>query len=161
MSRFLPHLAEQQPAMFAEISTELAESLGIENGDDVCLLTMRGAIQVNALVTRRIQPLQLNGRCVHQVAVPFHFGNAGLVIGDAANDLVAISGEPNVTIMEAKALLCNIIPGQLPRGRDFDPWFRKHVPQGGPPNLHPEQPPPGAPEGGKLTAGHGQHGKSG
>jgi formate dehydrogenase major subunit len=161
MSRFLPHLAELQPAMFAEISTELAESLGIENGDDVCLLTMRGAIQVNALVTRRIQPLQLNGRCVHQVAVPFHFGNAGLVIGDAANDLVAISGEPNVTIMEAKALLCNIIPGQLPRGRDFDPWFRKHVPQGGPPNLHPEQPPPGAPEGGKLTAGHGQHGKSG
>ncbi len=74
---------------------------------------------------------------------------------------MAISGEPNVTIMETKALLCNLIPGKLPRGPDFDPWFAKQVPQGGPPNLHPEQPPPGAPEGGKLTAGQGQHGKSG
>ncbi len=33
MSRFLPHLAELQPAMFAEISPELASSLGIKNGD--------------------------------------------------------------------------------------------------------------------------------
>jgi formate dehydrogenase major subunit len=161
MSRFLPHLAELQPAMFAELSPELADSLGIKNGDEICLTTMRGAIQANALVTRRLQPLQLNGKRVHQVAIPFHFGNAGPVRGDAANDLMAISGEPNVTIMETKALLCNIVPGKMPRGPAFDAWFAEQVPQGGPPNLHPEQPSPGAPEGGKLTAGHGQHGKSG
>jgi formate dehydrogenase major subunit len=161
MSRFLPHLAELQPAMFAELSPELADSLGIKNGDEICLTTMRGAIQAKALVTRRLQPLQLNGKRVHQVAIPFHFGSAGPVMGDAANDLMAISGEPNVTIMETKALLCNIVPGKLPRGPGFEAWFAQQVPQGGPPNLHPEQPPPGAPEGGKLTAGHGQHGKSG
>lgn len=161
MSRFLSHLAELQPGMFAEMSPELADSLGIRNGDDICLVTFRGAIQASVLVTRRLQPLQLNGKRVHQVAIPFHFGTAGLVIGDAANDLMSISGEPNVTIMETKALLCNIVPGKLPRGPDFDPWFAGQVPPGGPPNLHPEQPPPGAPEGGKLTAGHGQHGKSG
>ena len=53
-----------------------------------------------------------------------------------------ISGEPNVTIMEAKALACNIVPGRLPRGPAFEEWLKKYVPPGGPPNLHPEQPPP-------------------
>ena len=53
---------------------------------------------------------------MHQIAMPFHFGTAGLVRGGAANDLLPISGEPNVTIMEAKALTCNIVPGRLPRG---------------------------------------------
>ncbi len=50
-----------------------------------------------------------------------------------------------MTIMEAKALACNIVPGRLPRGPAFEEWIKKYVPQGGPANLHPEQPPPGAP----------------
>jgi hypothetical protein len=62
--------------------------------------------------------------------------------------------------METKALVCNVIPGRRPRGAAFLPWLNKYAPQGGPPVLHPEQPPPGAPPGGKLTPGHGQHGKS-
>ncbi len=74
--------------------------------------------------------------------MPFHFGSAGPVRGDATNDLVPMSGEPNVTIMEAKALACNIVPGRLPRGPTFEEWLKKYVPPGGPPNLHPEQPPP-------------------
>ena len=37
-------------------------------------------------------------------ALPWHWGHRGLVKGDIANDLVAISEEPNVKIMEAKAL---------------------------------------------------------
>jgi len=64
------------------------------------------------------------------------------VRGDATNDLVPMSGEPNVTIMEAKALACNIVPGRLPRGPTFEEWLKKYVPADGPPNLHPEQPPP-------------------
>ena len=35
--------------------------------------------------------------------------------GDVANDLVAISEEPNVRIMETKALLCNLFAGRRPR----------------------------------------------
>jgi hypothetical protein len=83
------------------------------------------------------------------------------VRGDAANDLGANSGEPNVTIMETKAILCNIVPGRLPNGAAFLEFIQKYAPESGPVNLHPEQPPPGAPEGGTLSAGHGQHGKSG
>jgi formate dehydrogenase major subunit len=91
--------------------------------------------------------------------MPFHFGTSGPVKGGATNDLVPISGEPNVTIMEAKALAINIVPGRLPRGADFEEWIKKYVPQGGPSNLHPEQPPPGAAEG-AAAGGHGQHGKT-
>ena len=116
MSRFLSHLSELQPEMFAEISPELAGELKIKNADYICIVSLRAAIEARALVSRRIRPLQLNGRTLHQVAVPYHFGTAGLVRGGAANDLLTISGEPNVTIMEAKALTCNIVPGRLPRG---------------------------------------------
>ncbi len=89
-----------------------------------------------------MRPLHLNGKTVHQVAIPFHWGSAGPIRGDVANDLLAISGEPNVTIMETKALVCNMVPGQLPRGAAFLPWLNRYAPQTGPANLHPEQPPP-------------------
>ena len=160
MSRFLSHLAELQPEMFAEISPELATELKIGNGDYICIVTLRGAIEARALVSRRIRPMHLNGTTVHQVALPYHFGSAGSVRGGAANDLLAISGEPNVTIMEAKALTCNIVPGRLPRGAAYLDWIERYAPQSGePPNLHPEQPPLGAP-GGPAAGGHGQEGQS-
>jgi formate dehydrogenase major subunit len=151
MSRFLSHLSELQPAMFAEISPELARELKIKNGDHICIVTLRSAIEARALVSRRIRPLQLNGKIVHQVALPYHFGTAGLVHGSAANDLLPISGEPNVTIMEAKALTCNIVSGNLPRGPEFVKFLNKYAPQTGPVNLHPEEP---AATAAKIGGGH-------
>ena len=159
MSRFLSHLAELQPELFAEMSPELAAELKINNGDYISIVSLRGAIESRALVSRRIRPMHLNGKTVHQIAMPFHFGSAGPVKGGATNDLVPISGEPNVTIMEAKALACNIVPGRLPHGTAFEEWIKKYVPADGPPNLHPEQPPPGA-DGGGAAGGHSQHGKT-
>jgi formate dehydrogenase major subunit len=158
MSRFLSHLAELQPELFAEMSPELAVELKIGNGDHISIVSLRGAIEARALVSRRIRPLHLNGKTVHQIAMPFHFGSAGPVKGGATNDLVPISGEPNVTIMEAKALTCNIVPGRLPRGPAFDDWLDQYVPKGGPANLHPEQPPAGAPCA-RAGGGHGLEGK--
>jgi formate dehydrogenase major subunit len=38
------------------------------------------------------------------------------VTGDVVNDLVAISEEPNVRIMESKALVCNIVSGRRAAG---------------------------------------------
>jgi formate dehydrogenase major subunit len=140
MSRFLSHLAELQPEMFAEISPELARQQKISNGDRICIVTLRAAIEARALVSRRIRPLHLNGKTVHQVALPYHFGTAGLVRGGAANDLLAISGEPNVTIMEAKACTCNIVPGRLPRGPAFAEFLKKYAAQTDPPVHHPEEP---------------------
>jgi formate dehydrogenase major subunit len=108
MSRTLSHLAELQPELFCEISPALAREVGVENGEWVRVSTPRGTIDARALVTPRLQPLAVQGRIVHQVGLPYHFGGRGLVRGDVVNDLVAISEEPNVRIMEAKGLLCQV-----------------------------------------------------
>ena len=108
MSRTLAHLAELQPELFAEISPELAAEIGAVNGDCVIVSTARGEIEARALVTGRMPSLDVQGRRVHQVGLPYHWGGRGLVKGDVVNDLVAISEEPNVRIMEAKALTCSV-----------------------------------------------------
>jgi formate dehydrogenase major subunit len=59
-----------------------------------------------------MQPLKIGEQLVHQIGLPFHWGYNGLVKGDISNDLVAISEEPNVHIMETKGLLCNLFVGR-------------------------------------------------
>ncbi|HVL69064.1 MAG TPA: molybdopterin dinucleotide binding domain-containing protein, partial [Vicinamibacterales bacterium] len=116
MSRTLSHLAELQPELFCEISPELADETGIRHHDWATIVTPRGIVEARALVTSRIPPLRLGDRVVHQVGLPYHWGSRGLVRGDAVNDLLSISQEPNVRIMESKALLCGVRPGRRPRG---------------------------------------------
>jgi formate dehydrogenase major subunit len=81
----------------------------------VTISTPRGAIEARVLVTPRMRPLWINGQRIHQVGLPWHWGNKGLSTGDSANDLLAISEEPNVRIMETKALVCNLKAGRRPR----------------------------------------------
>jgi len=90
----------------------LAEQLSIIPSEWVTIVTARGAIEAHALVTSRIQMLTIEGKTVHQVGLPYHWGYSGLVKGDIGNDLIAISEEPNVRIMETKGLLCNILRGR-------------------------------------------------
>jgi formate dehydrogenase major subunit len=123
MSRLLPHLAELQPELFAEISPELAVQLKVKHGRYVTISTMRGVIEARALITERIKSLLIDGKTVHQVCVPYHFGYKGLVTGDTVNDLLAISEEPNVRIMETKALVCNVRAGRIPHDKnDLKIW---------------------------------------
>ena len=112
MTRTLSHLAELQPELFAEVSPELAADSGLEHGGWVAINTPRGMIEARVLVTRRMHPLWVEGRRVHQVGLPYHWGYRGLVRGDVVNDLLAISEEPNVRIMESKALVCGVKPGR-------------------------------------------------
>jgi formate dehydrogenase major subunit len=116
MSRYLPHLAELQPELFAEISPELAAEIGVSNGEYLTITTMRGILEARALVTERSRPLIIDGKLRHTIALPYQFGYKGVVTGDAPNDLLAISEEPNVRIMETKALVCHARPGRVPRG---------------------------------------------
>jgi formate dehydrogenase major subunit len=110
MSRTLSHLAELQPELFCEMSPELAREVGAGHRQPVVISTPRGSITARALVTTRIRPLRVQGRVVHQIALPYHWGQRGIVRGDVVNDLLAISEEPNVKIMESKALVCSIDP---------------------------------------------------
>ncbi len=160
MSRWLSHLAELQPEMFAELSPELATELGIHHGDRITVVSLRGGIEVRAMVTRRIRPLTIAGRTVHQVFLPFHWGAAGPHPGGSVNDLLELTAEPNISIHEGKVCLCNVIPEPMPRGPAFWDWFKRQARPDAGPNRHPEEPPAGAPTGGRLVPGHGQHGKS-
>jgi formate dehydrogenase major subunit len=116
MSRYLPHLAELQPELFAEISPRLAEEIGVRTGEFLTVTTMRGIIEARTLITERNRPLVIDGKIRHTIYLPYQFGYKGVVTGDVPNDLLSISEEPNVRIMETKALVCNAHPGRVPRG---------------------------------------------
>jgi len=60
------------------------------------------------LVTRRMRPMQVAGKTIHHVGLPWHWGYQGIVTGDVTNDLSALVGDPNVSIHEAKAFVCNV-----------------------------------------------------
>lgn len=127
MSRQLSHLAELQPELFCEVSPELAADICLEHGDWATIMTPRGIIEARVLVTQRMRPLWVEGRTVHQVGLPYHWGFNGLVTGDAANDLLVISEEPNVRIMETKALICDIEPGRRQRGPAALDQLKQHM----------------------------------
>ena len=108
MSRWLPWLSELMPEVFVEISPELAAEKGIANLDWVRVTSPRSQIRAKALVTRRMRPLQVGGKTIHQVGMPWHWGYEGLVTGDVVNELTPLVGDPNVTIHQGKAFVCNI-----------------------------------------------------
>jgi len=116
MSRTLPYLSELQPEFFCEVSPELAAERGLQHMGWATIITARSAIEARVLVTSRMTPLIVQGRTMHQIGLPYHWGPNGLSTGDAANELLHLSLDPNVHIQEAKGLSCDIQPGRRPRG---------------------------------------------
>ena len=116
MSRWVPYLAELQPEMFCEVSPELARERGLTHLGWATIVTARSAIEARVLVTDRVAPLEVNGRTLHQIGLPYHWGPNGYSAGDAANELAHLSLDPNVHIQEVKAFTCDIRPGRRPRG---------------------------------------------
>jgi formate dehydrogenase major subunit len=108
MSRWNPWLTELQPELFVELSPELAEEKGVRNLDWVRVTSPRGSVRAKALVTRRMHVFTVDGRRIHQVGMPWHWGYEGLVTGDVVNELSALVGDPNVTIHEGKAFVCSV-----------------------------------------------------
>jgi formate dehydrogenase major subunit len=119
MSRWLPYLAELQPEFFCEVSPELAAERGLEHGGWATIVSARTAIEARVMVTERIASLTVQGRTLHQVGLPYHWGSNGYVTGDAANDLLGVALDPNVHIQESKVSTCDIRPGRRPRGADL------------------------------------------
>jgi formate dehydrogenase major subunit len=112
MSRTVPWLSELQPEMFAEIDPVLARARGIEDGGWMTIVTERAEIEARAKVTDRMRPLRIDGKLTHQIGLPWHWGYSTDYPGDSANDLGALSGEPNVSIQESKAFTCNVRAGR-------------------------------------------------
>ncbi|MCW2622456.1 MAG: formate dehydrogenase subunit alpha, partial [Frankiales bacterium] len=118
MSRWLPYLSELQPEFFCEVSPEHARERGLEHLGWATIVTARTAIEARVLVTDRVVPLQVGGRTIHQVGLPYHWGVGGdaVVSGDSANDLFGVTLDPNVHIQESKVASCDIRPGRRPTG---------------------------------------------
>jgi hypothetical protein len=64
-----------------------------------------------------MRPLNIGRRILHQIGMPYHWGNRGLVTGDSTNELIAFGADPNSTIQESKALIGDIRPGRRDRQR--------------------------------------------
>jgi anaerobic selenocysteine-containing dehydrogenase len=69
--------AIMQPEQFVEIGEELAKEKGIANGDKVKVRSNRGFIKAVAVVTKRIKALDVDGKKVHTVGIPIHWGFKG------------------------------------------------------------------------------------
>jgi formate dehydrogenase major subunit len=116
MSRQLPYLSELQPGLFVEVSPALATERGLTHMDWAHVVTSRAAVDARVFVTDRMRPLRIEDRVVHQIWMPYHWGNVGLVDGDVVNDLLGVVADPNVFIQESKVATCDIQPGRRPRG---------------------------------------------
>jgi formate dehydrogenase major subunit len=115
MSRWLPYLSELQPEFFVEVSPALAALRGLRHREWATISTLRAEVEARVLVTERVTPLRVGDREIHQIGLPYHWGENGLARGDSANDLLSLALDPNVQIGEYKAATCDIRPGRRAR----------------------------------------------
>jgi len=101
-----------QPEAFVEIPPELSQELGIRHMGWATLTTLRGEVEMRAMVTERLTPFEIEGRRIYQIGIPWVFGWEGYARGDVANVLLAITGDANTSIHTTKALTCNLRAGR-------------------------------------------------
>jgi formate dehydrogenase major subunit len=105
---------ELVPEPFIEIPEELAREKGISGGDKVKLTTARSDYIAKAMVTKRIRPMQIDGKTVYQVGVPIHWGYKGIAEDEGktartpANLLTPTVLDPNAHTPEFKGFLVKL-----------------------------------------------------
>jgi formate dehydrogenase major subunit len=109
-----PMNVELVPEPFVEIPVELADEMGLSGGERVKVSSVRGSYVAKALVTRRIRPMQIDGKKTYQIGIPIHWGYRGIA-EDAgrtslmpANLLSPTVMDPNAYTPEFKGFLVKI-----------------------------------------------------
>jgi formate dehydrogenase major subunit len=98
-----------QPQQFVEIGEGLAKEVGVVDGQRVKVSSNRGQITAVAVVTKRIVPLSVEGKTVHHVGIPIHWGFVGLAKpGYLANTLTPVVGDANSQTPEFKSFLVKV-----------------------------------------------------
>ncbi len=105
MTRRVEALNEIEPRNQAWINTEDAESIGIQNGEEIGLATRRGAIRLEAKVTDKVRK--------GVVFVPFHFGES------PANALTNTALDPIAKIPELKVAAVRVLTGKSMEGMEY------------------------------------------
>jgi len=98
-----------QPEQFVEIDEALGTELGIKAGDRVKVESNRGYIKAVAVVTKRLKPMQVDGKTLHHVGIPIHWGFTGLAKpGYMTNTLTPSVGDANSQTPEFKSFLVRV-----------------------------------------------------
>ncbi|EYC50130.1 formate dehydrogenase [Hylemonella gracilis str. Niagara R] len=98
-----------QPEQFVEIGEALAKEVGVKTGERIRVSSKRGHIEAVALVTKRIKPMQVDGKPLHHVGIPIHWGFTGVTKkGYLANTLTPFVGDGNTNTPEFKTFLVKV-----------------------------------------------------
>jgi formate dehydrogenase major subunit len=101
--------AVMQPEMFVEMPEALAAEKGIKPGDWVKVWSNRNYLKAKAVITKRLPTLTIDGKKVHVVGIPIHWGFMGEAKkGFGANTLSPFVGDGNIETPEFKAFLVNV-----------------------------------------------------
>jgi len=102
------------PEPFVEVPAELADDMGLRGGERVKVTSARGSYVAKAMVTRRIKPMQIDGRKTYQIGIPIHWGyrgiaeDAGRTALTSANLLSPTAIDPNAYTPEFKGFLVKL-----------------------------------------------------
>lgn len=98
-----------QPEQFVEIGEDLAKEIGVVAGQRVRVSSKRGYIVAVAVVTKRLKKMMIEGKPVHHVGIPIHWGFKGLAKpGYLANTLTPGVGDGNSQTPEFKSFLVKV-----------------------------------------------------
>ena len=100
--------SQLQSNFFVELGEDLAKEKGIKSGDLVRVASARGRVEGPALVTRRMKGMKVDGRTVHHVGLPIHWGFLGHVSGPLVNNLTPSVFDPNSGTPEYKGFLVSL-----------------------------------------------------
>jgi formate dehydrogenase major subunit len=109
-----PMNVELVPEPFVELPVELADEMGLKGGERIKVTSARASYVAKAMVTRRIKPMQIDGKKTYQIGVPIHWGyrgiaeDAGRTSLDSANLLSPTVIDPNAYTPEFKGFLVKL-----------------------------------------------------
>jgi formate dehydrogenase major subunit len=102
------------PEPFVEVPAELADKMGIRGGEKVKVSSIRSHYIAKAMVTRRIRPMQIDGKQMFQIGIPIHWGFRGIAEDEdktaktLANQITPTVIDPNAFTPEFKGFLVKI-----------------------------------------------------
>jgi len=73
-----PMNVELIPQPFIEVPAELADQMGIRGGERLKVTSARATYIAQAMVTKRIKPMMIDGKKTYQIGIPIHFGFLGI-----------------------------------------------------------------------------------
>ncbi len=102
------------PEPFIEIPEEMALERGIRGGEVLKVSSIRGTYIAKAMVTKRIKPMQIDGKKTWQIGIPIHWGYRGIAEDEGKTALTPVNllsptvVDPNAYTPEFKGFLVKV-----------------------------------------------------